>query len=87
MVMVTPGDAPALAQAIHQSLTQYTDALDRADIAAGIVRDVSVSMPSRLLMNRCISRYENPPVNKFFDFHGGAEAYMHGLMRYQEGLA
>lgn len=38
MLTVTPGDAPALAQAIHQSLTQYTDALDRADIAATIVR-------------------------------------------------
>ncbi|MFO0764610.1 MAG: glycosyltransferase family 4 protein [Patescibacteria group bacterium] len=25
-------------------------------------------------------------VNKFFDFHGGAEVYMHGLMRYQEAL-
>ena len=25
-------------------------------------------------------------VNKFFDFQGGAEVYMHGLMRYQEAL-
>ena len=25
-------------------------------------------------------------VNKFFDFNGGAEVYMHGLMRYQEAL-
>ncbi|MFO0764611.1 MAG: glycosyltransferase [Patescibacteria group bacterium] len=38
MVTVTPGDATALAQAIHQTLTQYTDALDRADIASTIVR-------------------------------------------------
>ncbi len=37
MMLVPPGDNEALSKAIHQLLTQYTDALSRADLAAEAV--------------------------------------------------
>lgn len=39
MVLVPPGDSESLSRAIHQSLSQYTEALDRADLAANVVRE------------------------------------------------
>lgn len=39
MLLIPVSDVDALSKAIHQTLTQYTDALIRADLAANIVRD------------------------------------------------